>query len=529
MSLPKEEFTFFAMPQGEAAPASALEQSVAQPVAQPVGQTAEPQAAAPVIAVQQPTAPQPAVQAVPEAPEPGQAPVMAAAPVAQPVAEPVAEPVAQPVQQPVEQPVEQAPVQAASPVTEAVSQPAVTPIAAELQPAVPSAAEAPAPDLPPAAGEEGVVTEAAAVHHGHDSEINLDEILVHMLEVKASDLHLTENAPPMVRVQGDLQPVPGYGALDSTQLQQAIYAILTDRQKQRFEEDRELDLAYELPGAARFRVNVMQQQGSVGAVLRTIPWDILPLSALRMPEILGDFADLPRGLVLVTGPTGSGKSTTLAAIIDQANRTRHGHILTVEDPIEFVHPHRNCVVNQREVGQDTLSFKDALKHALRQDPDIILVGEMRDLETISIALTAAETGHLVFGTLHTSSAGSTIDRIIDVFPADQQSQIRTQLAGSIQGVVCQTLCKTNDGAGRVAATEVMIATPAVRNLIREGKLMSIPSALQTGAKYGMHTLNQSLAGLVQDGSISYEMAREKASDLAELNQLLGRGAPDASD
>jgi len=529
VSLPKEEFTFVAMPQGEAAPASALEQSVAQPVAQPVGQTAEPQAAAPVIAVQQPTAPQPAVQAVPEAPEPGQAPVMAAAPVAQPVAEPVAEPVAQPVQQPVEQPVEQAPVQAASPVTEAVSQPAVTPIAAELQPAVPSAAEAPAPDLPPAAGEEGVVTEAAAVHHGHDSEINLDEILVHMLEVKASDLHLTENAPPMVRVQGDLQPVPGYGALDSTQLQQAIYAILTDRQKQRFEEDRELDLAYELPGAARFRVNVMQQQGSVGAVLRTIPWDILPLSALRMPEILGDFADLPRGLVLVTGPTGSGKSTTLAAIIDQANRTRHGHILTVEDPIEFVHPHRNCVVNQREVGQDTLSFKDALKHALRQDPDIILVGEMRDLETISIALTAAETGHLVFGTLHTSSAGSTIDRIIDVFPADQQSQIRTQLAGSIQGVVCQTLCKTNDGAGRVAATEVMIATPAVRNLIREGKLMSIPSALQTGAKYGMHTLNQSLAGLVQDGSISYEMAREKASDLAELNQLLGRGAPDASD
>ncbi len=517
MSLPKEEFTFVAMPQGEAAPASAPE----QPVAQPVGQPAEPQAAAPVIAVQQPTVQQPVVHAVPEAPEPGQAPSMAAAPVAQPV------------QQPVEQPVMQAPVQAAQPVTEAVAepvgQPAATPEADVQQPAVPAAAEAPAPDLPPAAGEEGVVAEAAAVHHGHDSEINLDEILVHMLEVKASDLHLTENAPPMVRVQGDLQPVPGYGALDSTQLQQAIYAILTDRQKQRFEEDRELDLAYELPGAARFRVNVMQQQGSVGAVLRTIPWDILPLSALRMPEVLGDFADLPRGLVLVTGPTGSGKSTTLAAIIDQANRTRHGHILTVEDPIEFVHPHRNCVVNQREVGQDTLSFQGALKHALRQDPDIILVGEMRDLETISIALTAAETGHLVFGTLHTSSAGSTIDRIIDVFPADQQSQIRTQLAGSIQGVVCQTLCKTNDGAGRVAATEVMMATPAVRNLIREGKLMSIPSALQTGAKYGMHTLNQSLAGLVQDGSISYEMAREKASDLAELNQLLGRGTSDASD
>ena len=458
---------------------------------------------------------------------------MAAAPVAEPVAPPVAQPVAQPAaqpaEQPVQQPVEQAPVQAEPPVAAAVDQLAATPVGVEQPPVAAAVTEAPAPDLPPAAGEEGVVAEAAAVHHGHESEINLDEILVHMLEVKASDLHLTENAPPMVRVQGDLQPVPGYGALDSTQLQQAIYAILTDRQKQRFEEDRELDLAYELPGAARFRVNVMQQQGSVGAVLRTIPWDILPLSALRMPEILGDFADLPRGLVLVTGPTGSGKSTTLAAIIDQANRTRHGHILTVEDPIEFVHPHRNCVVNQREVGQDTLSFQGALKHALRQDPDIILVGEMRDLETISIALTAAETGHLVFGTLHTSSAGSTIDRIIDVFPADQQSQIRTQLAGSIQGVVCQTLCKTNDGAGRVAATEVMMATPAVRNLIREGKLMSIPSALQTGAKYGMHTLNQSLAGLVQDGSISYEMAREKASDLAELNQLLGRGASDASD
>ena len=525
MSLPKEEFTFVAMPQGEAAPASAPE----QPVAQPVVQRAEPRAAAPVIAVQQPTVQQPVMQAVPEAPEPGQAPSMAAAPVAEPVAPPVAQPVAQPAEQPVQQPVEQAPVQAEPPVAAAVDQLAATPVGVEQPPVAAAVTEAPAPDLPPAAGEEGVVAEAAAVHHGHDSEINLDEILVHMLEVKASDLHLTENAPPMVRVQGDLQPVPGYGALDSTQLQQAIYAILTDRQKQRFEEDRELDLAYELPGAARFRVNVMQQQGSVGAVLRTIPWDILPLSALRMPEILGDFADLPRGLVLVTGPTGSGKSTTLAAIIDQANRTRHGHILTVEDPIEFVHPHRNCVVNQREVGQDTLSFQGALKHALRQDPDIILVGEMRDLETISIALTAAETGHLVFGTLHTSSAGSTIDRIIDVFPADQQSQIRTQLAGSIQGVVCQTLCKTNDGAGRVAATEVMMATPAVRNLIREGKLMSIPSALQTGAKYGMHTLNQSLAGLVQDGSISYEMAREKASDLAELNQLLGRGTSDASD
>ncbi len=309
-----------------------------------------------------------------------------------------------------------------------------------------------------------MVAEAAAVHHGHDSEINLDEILVHMLEVKASDLHLTENAPPMVRVQGDLQPVPGYGALDSTQLQQAIYAILTDRQKQRFEEDRELDLAYELPGAARFRVNSSrQQQGSVRGCPARSRGTSSRCRLCGLPEVLGDFADLPRGLVLVTGPTGSGKSTTLAAIIDQANRTRHGHILTVEDPIEFVHPHRNCVVNQREVGQDTLSFKDALKHALRQDPDIILVGEMRDLETISIALTAAETGHLVFGTLHTSSAGSTIDRIIDRLPADQQSQIRTPAGRQHSGRCLPDALQNGGRAGRVAATEVMIATPAVRN------------------------------------------------------------------
>ena len=242
------------------------------------------------------------------------------------------------------------------------------------------------------------------------------------------------------------------------------------------------------------------------------------------PTILGNFADLPRGLVLVTGPTGSGKSTTLAAIIDRANRTRKGHIITIEDPIEFVHQHRNCIVNQREVGTDTMSFAAALKHALRQDPDIILVGEMRDLETIAIALTAAETGHLVFGTLHTSSAASTIDRIIDVFPSEQQSQIRTQLAASIQAIVCQTLCKTTDGKGRVAATEVLIATPAVRNLIREGKLQSIPSSLQTGSKFGMHTLNQDLATLVDHGRITYEVAREKCSDVSELNQLLGKTA-----
>jgi twitching motility protein PilT len=246
-----------------------------------------------------------------------------------------------------------------------------------------------------------------------------------------------------------------------------------------------------------------------------------------MPPILGEFATLPRGLVLITGPTGSGKSTTLAAIIDRANRSRRGHIITIEDPIEFVHQHRQCVVNQREVGEDTLSFQEALKHALRQDPDIILVGEMRDLETISIALTAAETGHLVFGTLHTSSAATTIDRIIDVFPPDQQAQIRTQLAASVQAIVCQSLLRRADGKGRMAATEVLIATPAVRNLIREGKLQSIPSSLQTGSKLGMHTLNQDLARLVEGGSITYEAAREKCSDVSELHQLLGKSADGA--
>jgi len=399
------------------------------------------------------------------------------------------------------------------------------PLPVAPEPVETTLAESLAPIAPSHVSDAGIT---ALPRTEDGSEVALDELLVHLLKEGGSDLHLSVGSPPMIRVHGDLEPVPGYRALTPRQLQEAVYAILTERQKQRFEEEKELDLAYELPGAARFRVNLLQQQGAVGAVMRAIPWEILPLDALQMPEVLAGFADLPRGLVLVTGPTGSGKSTTLAAIIDRANRTRKGHIITIEDPIEFVHPHRNCVVNQREVGQDTMSFQNALKHALRQDPDIILVGEMRDLETISIALTAAETGHLVFGTLHTSSAASTIDRVIDVFPPEQQSQIRTQLAGSIEAVVCQTLCRTVDGGGRVAATEVMIATPAVRNLIREGKLQSIPSALQTGSRFGMHTLNQDLARLVEEGRITYEVAREKCSDAHELDQLLGR-VDDAAD
>jgi twitching motility protein PilT len=406
---------------------------------------------------------------------------------------------------------------------------------APAAPALPIAAPAPilhsvpdAPVVPPMAGDAGIVRLDRSEVRGIDGGIELDEFLLYLLEKGGSDLHLTLASPPMIRLHGDLEPIPGFGPLTATQLQECLYSILTDRQKQRFEENKELDLAYELTGAARFRVNLFRQKGVIGGVLRAIPWEIKELAALNMPDSIGDFANLPRGLVLVTGPTGSGKSTTLAAIIDRANRTRQAHIMTIEDPVEFVHRHRKSVVNQREVGEDTESFAAALKHALRQDPDIILVGEMRDLETISIALTAAETGHLVFGTLHTSSAGSTIDRIIDVFPPEQQSQIRTQLASSLQAVVCQTLCKTVDGKGRVAATEILTATPAVRNLIREGKLQSIPSALQTGSKFGMHTLNQNLAELVESNEITYETAREKCSDAAELHQLLGM-SDDATD
>ncbi len=392
--------------------------------------------------------------------------------------------------------------------------------------AVPSLHHAPRPSelspvAPPAASEQGITSLDHEALGGADAEVMLDEMLLYLLEKHGSDLHLSVNSPPMIRRHGELEAVPGYVPLTPHQIQEAVYAILTDKQKQKFEENKELDLAYSMPGAARFRVNVFQQQGNPGAVLRSIPWDLLPLEALKLPPILGDLAALPRGLILVTGPTGCGKSTTLAAIIDRANRTRSGHIVTIEDPIEFVHQHRKCVVNQREVGEDTHSFQAALVHALRQDPDIILVGEMRDLETIATALTAAETGHLVFGTLHTSSAPTTIDRVIDVFPPEQQGQIRTQLAGSIEAIVCQTLCRTKDGQGRVAATEVLIATPAIRNLVREGKLQSIPSAMQTGSKYGMHTLNQDLADLVKADTITYETALEKCSDVGRAEAADG--------
>jgi twitching motility protein PilT len=298
--------------------------------------------------------------------------------------------------------------------------------------------------------------------------------------------------------------------------------MLTQQQREVFEERLELDFSYALPGRARFRVNMYKQRESVGAAFRVIPFDIKSLESLGIPPVVATFASLPRGFVLVTGPTGSGKSTTLASLIDIANTQRHDHIMTVEDPIEFLHRHRSCLVNQREVGTDTHSFGEALKHVLRQDPDIILVGEMRDLETIQVALTAAETGHLVFATLHTQDAAQTIDRIIDVFPPHQQQQIRQQLAGTLQGIMCQTLCKTADGKSRVAATEVLIATPAIRNLIREGKTHQIYSSMQAGAQFGMQTLDQNLAELVRARRITFEEGVENCHQMEDFLRLTGR-------
>jgi twitching motility protein PilT len=306
------------------------------------------------------------------------------------------------------------------------------------------------------------------------------------------------------------------------EVQAMVYAILTQKQRERLESELELDSAHNLPGRARFRINVYFQRDSVGAAFRLIPFDIKPLEALGIPPQVGNLARLARGFVLVTGPTGSGKSTTLAALVDQANRERSEHIMTVEDPIEFLHTHKSCLVNQREVGEDTKSFASALKHVLRQDPDIILVGELRDLETIGVALTAAETGHLVFATLHTQDAPQTIDRVIDVFPTNQQQQVRVQLAGSLQGVVCQQLLPTADGAGRVVASEVMMATPAIRNLIREGKTHQVYSAMQAGAKHGMQTMDQCLADLVKRHRVTYDLALERCHHVEDFNRLCGR-------
>jgi twitching motility protein PilT len=361
-------------------------------------------------------------------------------------------------------------------------------------------------------------------------DLPLDEALVAMVKAGASDLHLTTGATPMIRKNGSLRPLEGFAILTSEALKRSLYAALTQKQRETFEAELELDFAYAVRGLARFRVNLYQQRESIGAAFRVIPYDIKSIEELGVPAVVGTFAGLPRGLVLVTGPTGSGKSTTLAAIVDLANRTRADHIMTIEDPIEFLHRHKKSLINQREVGEDTHSFASALKHVLRQDPDIILIGEMRDLETISVALTAAETGHLVFATLHTQDAAQTIDRVIDVFPSHQQAQIRTQLSSTIQGVVCQSLCKRADGQGRVVATEIIVATPAIRNLIREGKTHQIYSAMQAGAQFGMHTLDQHLADLVRSGRISYEVGLETCHHIEDFNRLSGRfsGGPHGS-
>jgi twitching motility protein PilT len=391
-----------------------------------------------------------------------------------------------------------------------------------VDPTVPQPVPEPRVALHEGAAAPGAYARATTEPAAHPGEVTLAELLHGMLELGASDLHLTAGASALVRVQGELTPLRECPPLPPDLIQRLVYTVLTQKQRERFEADLELDFAYALPGAARFRVNVYRQRENVGAAFRRIPYEIKGLEELGVPATVSAFAGLPRGMVLVTGPTGSGKSTTLASLLDLANRTRRDHIMTVEDPIEFLHRHKSCMVNQREVGEDTHSFASALKHVLRQDPDIILVGEMRDLETISVALTAAETGHLVFATLHTQDAAQTIDRVIDVFPPHQQQQVRVQLAGALQGVVCQTLCRSADGKGRVVATEVMVATPAIRNLIREGKTHQVYSAMQAGMQHGMHTLDQHLAELVRSGRVSYEHGLEKCHHVEDFNRLCGR-------
>ncbi|TCJ16675.1 type IV pilus twitching motility protein PilT [Rubrobacter taiwanensis] len=352
------------------------------------------------------------------------------------------------------------------------------------------------------------------------AERGLNDYLFDALALGASDLHVTVGVPPMVRVDGEIRAL-GDPPLTSAVARDLIYDILSNEQRRRLENDWELDFAYSLPWIARFRVNVYFQRGSLGAAFRIIPNEVRSLSELGLPAAVEEMTERPRGLVLVTGPTGSGKSTTLAAMIDRINETRSGHIMSVEDPIEFLHSHKRCIVNQREVNQDTKSFAQALKHVLRQDPDVILVGEMRDLETISLAVTAAETGHLVFGTLHTQDAPQTVDRVIDVFPPHQQHQVRAQLANALQGIVTQTLLPRRDGRGRVVACEVLVPTPGVRNLIREGKNHQIYSAMQTGANFGMQTMDAALVKLLRRGLISREEAEKRSGNPDELRRLAG--------
>ena len=356
-------------------------------------------------------------------------------------------------------------------------------------------------------------------------QISLSELLHRLSEMGGSDLHITTGTAPLVRVHGEIRPLDGYRQLTASETKQLAYSVLTDAQKHRFEENLELDFSFGVKGLSRFRANIFNQRGAVGAVFRAIPYEIKSFEDLGLPQVVKDLCNKPRGLVLVTGPTGSGKSTTLAAIIDKINKERHEHILTIEDPIEFLHNHKNCIVNQREVNADTKGFAQALRTALRQDPDVVLVGEMRDLETIESALRIAETGHLTFATLHTNSAVSTINRIIDVFPSMQQAQVRAQLSLTLEGILCQTLLPKADGRGRALAMEILIPNSAIRNLIREDKVHQVYSMMQTGQDiHGMQTFNQSLATLFHKRLITRELAMQRTSNTNELRDLIDRGS-----
>jgi twitching motility protein PilT len=352
-------------------------------------------------------------------------------------------------------------------------------------------------------------------------DFDFADCLKQTVELNASDLHLTVGSPPMVRVRGELRALENYPPMSSKDTRDLVYSILSNDQRKRLEQEWQVDFSYSVPAHGRFRVNAYMQRASIGAAFRLIPAEIKTIEQLGLPNSLHDFVKKPRGFVLVTGPTGSGKSTSLAAMVDEINRSRKEHILTIEDPIEFLHRHKSCVVNQREIGNDAQSFALGLKAALRQDPDVILVGEMRDLETISTALTAAETGHLVFATLHTQDTAQTIDRIIDVFPPHQQQQVRVQLSVALQGIVTQQLLPTADGSGRVAICEVLSLTPAVRNLIREGKTHQIHSVLQTSAAKGMQSMDAALAAAVRAGKITRELAEARSGTPEELRRLLG--------
>lgn len=434
-----------------------------------------------------------------------------------PAGDPVAVPVAQPQAAPATPPAAVPPSTAAYGYADSVT---------EHLPVVPAVATTRLQAVPATSGhavDPASHPEIGFTRHAREvADADLITALSQVVYQGASDLHVTADAPPTVRVDGSLRPaVPG-GPWARNKVIAALKTLLTPEQAGQFDHEQELDFAYSLSPEFRFRVNYYQQRGNWGAAFRIIPTKIKTLKQLGIPQHVGEFAKLPRGLVLVTGPTGSGKSTTLAALIDLVNETRADHIVTVEDPIEFMHDHKKAIINQREVGADTHSFAAALKHVLRQDPDVILIGELRDLETISVALTAAETGHLVFATLHTQSAPGTIDRVIDVFPPHQQGQIRTQLAATLEGVVCQTLVPKANGSGRVVATEIMKTTPAIANLVREGKTYQITSAMQAGRDAGMHTMDQDLAELVNVGTVTRAAAMEKVHDEDGFDRLVQR-------